>query len=344
MTGFSLRRRAVNRGGINPDKITDAFILKFGRSVVTEESAALRLAAKGMGKDFTRAVRLLLAASGKVVVLGVGKSGIIARKIASTLSSTGTPSVYIHPVESLHGDMGLIAKGDVILALSYSGETEETAKLLPLLAKEGLKIISLTNNPDSKIARYSDIILRLNIRHEACPYNIVPTSSTATMLAVGDAVAITLMRIKGFNSSNFARLHPGGNLGKLLNLRVSDLMHKGRENPVVRTGSTLKAALAVMTGTRVGAVSITDRHGRLAGFFTDGDLRRGLECGKAGLASPIDKLMTKNPVCVYPDTMAIEAARIISARKIDNLPVIDRKTSRPIGIIDEKDLLKEGLL
>ena len=324
--------------------VSDAFILKSARAVITEEAGALRLAAKGLGRNFSGAARLLLAARGKVVVLGVGKSGIIARKIAATLSSTGTPSVYLHPVESLHGDMGLITRDDIVLALSYSGETEETAKLLPILAKEGLKIISLTNNPDSRIARYSDIALRLNIRHEACPYNIVPTSSTAAMLAVGDALAITLMRIKGFDSSSFARLHPGGSLGKLLNLRVSDLMHKGRKNPVVRAGSTLKTALAVMTATAAGAVSVADGRGRLAGFFTDGDLRRSIERGKAGLATTIDKLMTKRPVCVHPDTMAIDAAKLISARKIDNLPVVDRKTSRPVGIIDEKDFLREGLL
>lgn len=331
-------------GGAGPRKPTDAFLIRSARSVVAEEAAALRLAAGGIGREFVRAARLFLAARGKVVVLGVGKSGIIARKIASTLSSTGTPSVYLHPVESLHGDMGLIAREDIILALSYSGETEETTKLLPLLKKEGLKIISLTNNPNSRLARCSDVVLRLNIRREACPYNIVPTSSTAAMLAVGDALSVTLMRVKGFNGANFARLHPGGNLGKLLNLRVSDLMHKGRENPVVSAGASLKSALAVMTATRAGAVSITDKRGRLAGYFTDGDLRRNLERGRAGLSSPIDALMTRKPVCVHPDTMAIEAARLISARKIDNLPVIDRKTSRPVGIIDEKDLLKEGLI
>ena len=324
--------------------VSDAFILKSARSVIMAEAGALKLASAGVGRSFVQAARLILSARGKVVVLGVGKSGIIARKIASTLSSTGTPSVYIHPVESLHGDMGMIAAEDVILALSYSGKTEETTRLLPLLAKEGLKIISLTNDPDSKLARYSDIVLRLNIRHEACPYNIVPTSSTAAMLAVGDAMAITLMRAKGFNRSNFARLHPGGNLGKLLNMRVADLMHKGRENPVTRAGSTLKTALAVMTATGAGAVSVTDARGRLAGFFTDGDLRRSLERGKADLAAAIDTLMTRRPVCVYPDTMAIEAAKIISAKKVDNLPVIDRKTRRPVGILDEKDLLKEGLI
>ncbi|MBU2572546.1 MAG: KpsF/GutQ family sugar-phosphate isomerase [Elusimicrobia bacterium] len=324
--------------------VSDAFIISSARAVITGEAAALKFAAKCLGPDFVKAIRLFLATRGKIVVMGVGKSGIIARKIASTLSSIGTPSVYIHPVESLHGDMGLIAKEDAILALSYSGETEETTKLLPLLAKEGLKIVSLTNNPGSKLARWSDIILTLNVRREACPYNIVPTSSTAAMLAVGDALAVTLMKIKGFDSSSFARLHPGGNLGKLLTLRVGDLMHKGAANPVVKTGTTVKAALAVMTRTRAGATSVVDARGRLKGFFTDGDLRRYLQSPNAGLQTRIEKVMTRNPVCATPDTMAIEAARIISLRKIDNLPVIARGTKRPIGILDEKDLLKEGLI
>ncbi|MBI4802171.1 MAG: KpsF/GutQ family sugar-phosphate isomerase [Elusimicrobia bacterium] len=324
--------------------VSDAFIIGFARAVITGEAAALKFAAKGLGHDFVKAIRLFLAARGKVVVIGVGKSGIIARKIASTLSSTGTPSVYIHPVESLHGDMGLIAKEDAILALSYSGETEETTRLLALLAKEGLKIVSLTNNPGSKLARCSDIILTLNVRREACPYNVVPTSSTAAMLAVGDAIAVTLMKIKGFDRSSFARLHPGGNLGKLLNLRVGGLMHKGAANPVVTAGSTVKAALAVMTRTRAGATSVVDARGRLKGFFTDGDLRRYLQSPDASLEIKIEKVMTAKPVCVTPDTMAIEAAKIISSKKIDNLPVIARGTKRPIGILDEKDLLKEGLI
>ncbi|HOW90631.1 MAG TPA: KpsF/GutQ family sugar-phosphate isomerase, partial [Elusimicrobiales bacterium] len=297
-------------------KVTDAFILRSARAVVREESDALRLAAAGIGRDLVRAIRLILDTRGKLVVLGVGKSGIIARKIASTLSSTGTPSVYIHPVESLHGDMGMIAREDAVLALSYSGRTEETARLLPLLAREGLKIISITNDPGSKLARSSDIVLRLNIKHEACPYDIVPTSSTAAMLALGDALAITLMRAKGFDRSNFARLHPGGNLGKLLNLQVADLMHKGRKNPVVRSGASLKTALAAMTSTRAGAVSVVDARGRLAGFFTDGDLRRCLERGAADLSSRIDSLMTRKPLCVHPGTMAIEAAKLISSRQV----------------------------
>ena len=324
--------------------VSDAFIIKSAGAVITAEAAALKFTAKSLGPDLVNAIRLFLAATGKIVVMGVGKSGIIARKIASTMSSTGTPSVYIHPVESLHGDMGLIAKEDVILALSYSGETEETTKILPLLAKEGLKIVSLTNNPGSKLARYSDIVLKLNVSREACPYNIVPTSSTAAMLAVGDAIAVTLMKIKGFDDSSFARLHPGGNLGKLLNLRVSDLMHKGAANPVVSVGSTVRAALAVMTGTRAGATSVVDAHGRLKGFFTDGDLRRYLQSRNSGLEIKIERVMTRKPLWVTPDTMAIDAAKIISSGKIDNLPVIHRGTKRPIGILDEKDLLKEGLI
>ncbi len=325
--------------------VSDAFIARSARSVMAGEAAALRSAAKGLGPGFIRAVRLFMATRGKLVVVGLGKSGIIARKIASTLSSTGTPSVYIHPVESLHGDMGLIAKEDAVLALSYSGETEEITKLLPLLSKEGLKIVSLTNNPESKLARWSDIVLTLNVRREACPYNIVPTSSTAAMLAVGDAIAVTLMKIKGFDSAGFARLHPGGNLGKLLNLRVGDIMHKGSANPVVKAGSTVRSALGVMTRTSAGATSVVDSRGRLTGFFTDGDLRRYLQSPGATLLAPIETVMTRNPVCVTPDTMAIEAAKIISAKKIDNLPVVAARGSRrPVGILDEKDLLKEGLI
>lgn len=323
---------------------TDAFILRSAKEVLSKESSALKTVAHGIGGDFIKGARLMLSARGKIVTAGVGKSGLIARKIASTLSSTGTPSVYIHPVESLHGDLGLISEGDIILALSYSGETEETVKFAQLLNKKGLKIISITNTSASKLANVSAVTLSLGILKEACPYNIVPTSSTTAMLALGDALAITLMRAKGFNGESFAKLHPGGNLGKLLNLKVSDLMRTGRQNPVILSGSTLRKALAVMTTTRAGAVSIITPEGRLAGFFTDGDIRRSLGKGIAELDAKIDTMMTKRPTFVYPDTMAIDAANLISAGKFDNLPVIDAKSLRPVGIIDEKDLLKAGLL
>ncbi|MCX5786351.1 MAG: KpsF/GutQ family sugar-phosphate isomerase [Elusimicrobia bacterium] len=322
----------------------DAVILRTARGVIKKEARAVGSLSKTLGRDFCAAIKLLAASRGKAVLVGIGKSGLIARKIAATLSSTGTQSIYLHPVESLHGDLGMISEGDTIIALSYSGETEETAKLMALLSKQGLKIISITNNPASRLARNSDITLDLGVKEEACPMNLAPTSSTTAMLALGDAIAVVLMRLKGFTSDKFARLHPGGNLGKLLNIRVADLMRKGRLNPVVRETSPLKAALKVMTATAAGATSVIDASGRLCGFFTDGDLRRHLQDDGFDLNIKVGAVMTRNPLKVFPETMAIEAARIISERKVDNLPVTDKKTGRPVGILDEKDLLKEGLL
>ncbi len=321
----------------------EKLILKTARGVIALESRAVAGLSAALDASFLKAVRLLAACSGKVVLLGVGKSGLIARKIAATLASTGTRSVYLHPVESLHGDLGMIAADDVAVALSYSGETEETAKLLPILKRQGLPVISITNNSDSRLARGSDVVLRLRVKREACPFGIVPTSSTTAMLALGDALAVTLMSLNGFDKKRFARLHPGGNLGKLLNLRVSDLMHKGSANPVVKETASVAAALKVMTSTRAGAVSVTGKGGRLSGYFTDGDLRRRLQGGLKDLSTPVAGVMTRKPLTVHPETMAMEAARLISEKKIDNLPVTDSRTGRPVGIIDERDLLKEGL-
>ena len=321
----------------------EKLILKTARGVIALESRAVAGLSAALDASFLKAVKLLAACSGKVVLLGVGKSGLIARKIAATLASTGTRSVYLHPVESLHGDLGMIAADDVALALSYSGETEETAKLLPILKRQGLPVISITNNSDSRLARGSDVVLRLRVKREACPFDIVPTSSTTAMLALGDALAVTLMSLNGFDKKRFARLHPGGNLGKLLNLKVSDLMHKGSSNPVVKETASVAAALKVMTDTRAGAVSVTGKGGRLTGYFTDGDLRRRLQGGLKDLSTPVAGVMTRKPMTVHPETMAMDAARIISEKKIDNLPVTDSRTGRPVGIIDERDLLKEGL-
>jgi len=321
----------------------DASILKAARGVIEAESRAVRGLLKTLDSSFVKAVRLIETRTGKAVLLGIGKSGLIARKISATLSSTGTRSVYLHPVESLHGDLGMIAADDVAIALSYSGETEETAKLIPILKKQGLPVIAITNNPASRLARGADIVLRLHVGSEACPHGIVPTSSTTAMLALGDALAVSLMAINGFDKSRFARLHPGGSLGKLLNLKVGDLMRKGSANPVVKEGDTLARALKVMTLTKAGAVSVTGRGSRLTGYFTDGDLRRCLQTGRAELCSPISGLMTRAPITVHPETAAMEAARMIAEKHIDNLPVTDARTGRPVGIIDERDLLREGL-
>ena len=321
----------------------DSLIISAAKAVIRSEAGAVSGLSAAIDASFVRAVRLLEKCPGKAVLLGVGKSGLIARKIAATLASTGTRSVYLHPVESLHGDLGMIASEDVALALSYSGETEETAKLLPILRKQGLPVIAITNNPASRMARNADVVLRLRVRSEACPFDIVPTSSTTAMLALGDAIAVTLMKLKGFDKSHFARLHPGGNLGKLLNLKVADPMRSGRDNPVVRESDPVSRALRAMTDTRTGAVSVTGPKGKLTGYFTDGDLRRRLQEGFYDLSAPVRAVMTRGPLTVHPETPAMEAARLISERKIDNLPVTDARTGRPVGIIDERDLLKEGL-
>lgn len=323
-------------------RMTDASILSRGRRVVKAEAAAVAGLKRAVGKSFVAAVRLAASAP-RVAVVGVGKSGLIGRKIAATLASTGTPSVFLHPVECLHGDMGMLSKGDVVLALSHSGETEETNKLLPYLRRQGFKIISFTGNVSSRLAKHSHIAIDLGVRSEACPYNIVPTSSTAAMLALGDALAITLMELKGFTSSNFASLHPGGSLGRLLNLSVRDIMRKGKDNPVIAAREPLSRALKIMTSTKLGAVSAVDARGRLTGFFTDGDLRRCLQSGGITLSAPLSSVMTRSPLRVAPEAPAMEAAGILTSRKIDNLPVVDSR-GRPVGIIDERDLLKEGLL
>ncbi|MBU2529813.1 MAG: KpsF/GutQ family sugar-phosphate isomerase [Elusimicrobia bacterium] len=319
-------------------------LINDARKIMLEEAGAVIKTAKGLGSSFIKAINVFYNLKGKIIVIGIGKSGIIARKIAATLSSTGSPSIYLHPVECLHGDMGIINKYDAVLILSYSGETEETNKLVPFLKSEGLTIVAITKGIKSKLAKHSNITVPLNINKEACPFNVVPTSSTACMLALGDAMAITLMDLKGFNSSHFAQLHPGGRLGKLLNIETKDLMRKGKENPVINENQTIKKAISVMTQTKTGAVSAVNLKGRLTGFFTDGDLRRLLQKGQLDLNLKIKTVMTKNPTTVFPETKTIDVAHIITSKKIDNMPVVDRKTLKPIGIIDERDLLNEGLI
>jgi len=240
----------------------------------------------------------------------------------------------------------MITAADTAVALSYSGETEETNKIIPILKNQGVPIIAITNKSSSRLGRCADITLTLNLKSEACPFNIVPTASTTATLALGDALAITLMKLSGFDKSRFAKLHPGGNLGKLLNLKVSDIMRSGTDNPVIKDTDSLEKALEIMSETKTGAVSVTGMNGKLTGYFTDGDLRRAFCSGrlKAGLGTEISDVMTKKPITVSPETSAMEAARIISEKHIDNMPVADSRTGKPVGMIDEKDLLKEGLI
>ena len=316
----------------------DKDILKIAKEVFISEETALKDTAKILGKNFVKAVMLVSKSGGRLVVVGIGKSGHIGRKISATLASTGTPSFFVHPTEALHGDLGMITDKDIVLALSFSGETEELSKILTPLKKEKIKIIALTGHKNSTLGKMADICLEVQIKREACPYNLAPTSSTTAMLALGDALAICLMKIKNFHKEDFAFFHPGGTLGKLLTYFVKDIMFKGK-NPIVLEGATVQDALFVMTKNKTGAAAIVDKKGLLKGFFTDGDLRRLLQKKQDVLDLKITEVMTKNPFAFPQDMPAIEAAKIINARKFDNAPVVDKK-NKVIGFLDKDNLIE----
>ncbi len=315
-------------------------ILDTAKQVLTLERDALALTQKSLDENFLKAVNAIAKCKGRVVIIGIGKSGLIGRKIAATMASTGSPSIFVHPVEALHGDLGMITPGDIILALSHSGQTEEINKILPSLERRKLTIISMTGHEKSKLAEMSDIHVKIYTEREACPYNLAPTCSTTATLAVGDALALCLMKIKHFEKRDFAVFHPGGSLGKLLLQRVKDLMRTGKNNPTVRENATVKDALFVMTQSNAaGATSIVDGSGRLKGYFTDGDLRRDLQKGADILDKKITEVMTKNPHHILETAPAIEAAKMIHSTGVDNIPVLG-KNGKVVGIIDEKDLIE----
>ncbi|MBU3955820.1 KpsF/GutQ family sugar-phosphate isomerase [bacterium] len=290
-----------------------------------------------------KAVNLLFKKrNGKIAVMGLGKSGLVAKKIAATLSSTGNPAFFIHPGEAAHGDIGMLNKGDSILALSFSGEIMELASLLPFIKKLKVPIISITSRRDSALGKISDCLVPISASKQACPFNHAPTSSTTVMMVTGDAIAIMLMQKKKLRASDLALLHPGGILGKKLSMQVKDIMRKGPENPVLKKGRSVKEALFEMTRSRLGAVSIIDKNKKLIGFFTDGDLRRLIQETPRALDEKIENVMTKKPFTVLDITPAWKVAEIMNKLNFDNIPVVD-KCGKLAGIIDERDLLREGL-
>lgn len=317
-------------------------ILNFAKKVITIEAQQVLYQVKNIDKNFVYIVQLLKDLTGKVVFLGVGKSGLIGRKLAATFSSLNIPAIYLHPVELLHGDLGVIREDDIVFILSYSGETEEISRLLPVLKNFKIKIVAFTGKPNSKLGKYADVVINTRVLKEACPYNIVPTSSTTAMLSVGDALGITVAYLKGFKKEDFAKLHPSGQLGKRLNLRVKDIMRKGKYNSVVHKDATVKEALIVMTSSKLGATSVVDDNGVLVGYFTDGDLRRKLQNTKNLINKKISTVMTKEPKFIYPDELCITAKEMMKKYNCDNLPVVDHNM-KVIGIIDERDILQEGL-
>lgn len=313
------------------------------KKVLKIEARAIKNLISTIDRNFEKAVEIAASCKGRIVVMGMGKSGLVGKKIAATLASTGTPAFFLHPAEGILGDVGMMTEGDLVLALSHSGETEEIEKLLPVIRRMNLKLIAITGKPKSKLAKKSDLVINVKVEKEACPYNLVPTASTTAMLAMGDALAISLLKRKKFKKEDFARLHPGGILGKRLLLKVKDIMRKGKDNPVIHQEKTVREALLVMTKTRLGATSVVDGSGKLVGFFTDGDLRRRLQKDEKILNKKIHTVMTKNPKTITHDILAIEAAKMMQEKKFDNIPVVDGK-GYPIGIVDERDLLSEGIL
>jgi arabinose-5-phosphate isomerase len=318
-------------------------IVKRAREVLETEASAVRGLKKNIGPDFARAVSLIFNCKGRAVVSGMGKTGIIAQKLSATLASTGTPSLFLHTAEAIHGDLGKVTAEDVVVILSYSGSTEEMKQLLPILKKIGAPIISLTGNRKSVLANYSDVALDVSVKREACPLGLAPTASTTAALAMADALAVCLLELKGFKEKDFAFFHPGGALGRRLLLKVEDLMRRGSSSPVVREDEMVSQVLLKITQARAGSAAVVDKQGKLSGIFTDGDLRRHLASDSSLTSRRIREVMTKNPAVVSPGMLAAEAMRILQDKRIDEVPVVDG-AGRPVGLVDVQDLLKAGLV
>lgn len=321
-----------------------ANVLQRAKDVLNIEAKGIASLVERLDDSFVRAVDLLDGCRGKVVVTGMGKSGVICHKIAATLASTGTPSFFLHAGEALHGDLGMVMNGDTILAVSNSGETEEILKLLPHFKLHGLKLIAMTGNIESTLAKAADVILNVGVPEEACPLGLAPTASTTAALAMGDALAIVLLERKDFKADDFAIRHPGGILGRKLVLRVDDLMHRADQLPLVDENTPIKEALFEITSKRLGVTGVVDRSGKLIGIITDGDLRRGLESKGDIFRLKAMDLMTRRPKTTEASVLAAEAVAIMEQYSITSLFVLDNGTSKPIGVIHLHDVLKAGIV
>ena len=312
------------------------------REVFDIELAALKAVRAQLDQSFDAAVETLIAAlksRGKIVIVGIGKSGNVGAKIAATLTSTGATAVVLNSVDALHGDVGLVNDGDVILALSYSGESDELLNLLPALKRFSVKIIAFTSNGKSALAKHSDLTLNVRIPKEACPFNLAPTSSTTAMLVMGDALAMAVLQARGFKQKDFAKYHPSGAIGRALLLKVGDIMRRGNRNAIAGEKLTVKEALLVMTQAKSGSLAVVDARGKLAGIFTDGDFRRHMATDENLLSQPLKTVMTRKPICIRDDALAAEALKIFNERNIDDLIVVNAK-NEPVGLVDSQDLPK----
>ncbi len=320
--------------------------LSRARDVFDIEIAALRAVRGRLDDAFDSAVDTIVAAlkaRGKLVLVGIGKSGNIAQKIAATLSSTGSTAVVLNSVDALHGDLGVVSDGDVIIALSYSGESEELLSLIPAIKRFTVKVISLTGGLKSSLARFSDIVLDVRVPKEACPFNLAPTSSTTATLVLGDALAMAVLEARGFKEKDFARLHPSGAIGRALLLEVKDIMRTGGRNAIAPETISVKEALLVMTRAKSGSVSVVDKRGKLSGVFTDGDLRRRMATDEDVLIRKLADVMTRKPICIREDSLAAEALKIFNERSIDDLIVVNSR-KEPVGMVDSQDLPKLKLM
>lgn len=321
-------------------------IIEQARQVLAIEAAAIEELIPRINGQFTIAVQMILACKGRVIVTGMGKSGLVGKKIAATLASTGTPAFFLHPAEGIHGDLGMVTAEDIVLALSNSGETGEIISIIPAIKRIGAPIIAMCGREQSTLAQTAEVFLDVSVCQEACPLGLAPTASTTATLAMGDALAVALLSERKFTPEDFALFHPGGSLGRKLLLTVENIMHSGEDNPIVTLDKTVKEALFVMTAKGLGVTSVVDNEQRLVGIVTDGDIRRGLEQGHDFLDKPVTDLMTRTPRTITSDKLAAQALNIMEKNKprpITVLPVVDAQ-HRAIGIIHLTDLLRQGVV
>ncbi|MBW6511808.1 MAG: KpsF/GutQ family sugar-phosphate isomerase [Desulfuromonadaceae bacterium] len=320
-------------------------MIETAQKVLRTEAEAIQALIERIDDRFIQAVKMILACHGRVVITGMGKSGHICQKIAATMSSTGTPTLFLHPAEGMHGDLGMLAKGDVVIAVSNSGETEEITRILPIIKRMGLPLLAMSGNPHSTLARAGDVFLDISIKEEACPLGLAPTASTTATLAMGDALAVTLLIERGFKAEDFAMFHPGGALGKRLLLRVEDVMHSGADIPVVPATMLLKEALFEITSKKLGVTGVADESGELVGVFTDGDLRRVIAHGYDAMERPMCEMMAKHPKRILATNLAAKAVQLMEEFAITSLFVFDSDAGKkPVGIVHLHDLLRAGVV
>jgi len=325
--------------------MTDRFLLQEGRVVLLSEGRAVLAAARRLGRPFLETVRLIGESRGKVVLSGIGKSGLVARRMAAILSSTGTPAFFMHPTEGMHGDIGILRPEDTVILISHSGKSQELLQLVPFIKRHGVKIIAIARSAKNPLSNLADLTLTTGVNQEACPFNLVPTTSATVTAALGDALAITLLKFKGFKLSDYKNVHPGGAIGKRLLYRVEDLMVSGTRLPLIRENHTLGEAIRIMSTKKLGMVCITNAKGHVSGILTDGDLRRLLERNRAVLSLPVKEVMGRNPRTIQPGLLAVEALSIMERYAITSLVVVISQRDKTVcGVIHMHTILKAGVV